>query len=162
VSAPPADVRQGCRHGQLVAAVFIFAVVMYAFFVEMMAQAFAPFRGFAPEIDLGVSRIVLGALAVMSLALGRVLRDKLGAALVVPITPMRRTSAVTRRLFTGSLFTLLLTEAIAVYGLVLFMLGGRRLDFYAFAALSLVAFVVHFPRLSVWEDRARKLSRFTS
>jgi len=156
----PADVRQGCRHAQLVTVVFMVAVVMYAFFVEMMRQAFAPFRGFAPEVDLGVSRVVLGALAILSLAVGRVLRDKLGAALVVPITPMPRTSPVTRRLFTGSLLTLLLSEAIAVYGLVLFLLGGRQLDFYAFAALSLVSLIVHFPRRAQWEDRARKLSRF--
>jgi len=160
VSIPPADVRQGCRHAQLVAAVFMVTAVMYAFFIEMMRQAFAPFRGFAPDVDLGVLRVVLAVLAVLSLALGRVLRDKVGATLLVPITPMRRTSPVTRRLFTGSLLTLLLSEAIAVYGLVLFLLGGRPLDFYAFAALSLVSLVVHFPRRAQWEDRARKLSRF--
>lgn len=159
MSALPGDVRQGCRHAQLVAAVLVFAVVMCVLFVEMIGHAYAPFRGFAPEVNLGAFRVVLGALAIMSLGVGRLLRDRLGSATLVAITPTRRSSPVTRRLFTESLISLALSESVALYGVVLFLLGGRRLDFYAFAVLSLAALAMHFPRRSQWEDRARKISR---
>jgi hypothetical protein len=43
----------------------------------------------------------------------------------------------------------------AVYGLVLFLIGGRPLDFYGFAFVSLLAMAVHFPRLARWEEWAR-------
>jgi hypothetical protein len=35
------------------------------------------------------------------------------------------------------------SEAIAVFGIVLFLLGGRWADFYAFAMVSLAVFVFH-------------------
>jgi len=159
MSAPPGDVRQGCRHAQLVAVVLVLAVVMCVLLVGMIGHAYAPFRGFAPEVDLRAFRIVLGVLAVMSLVAGRVLRDALGAVSLVQIAPTREASLVTRRLFTESLVSLALSESIALYGVVLFVLGGARLDFYAFAALSLAAFAMLFPRRSQWEDRARQLSR---
>jgi hypothetical protein len=48
---------------------------------------------------------------------------------------------------------------VAIYGLVLFLIGGRPLDFYGFAFVSLVAMAVHFPRLTPWEVRARDAAR---
>jgi hypothetical protein len=159
MSVAPSDVARGCRHAQLVAVVLVVAVLMCVLFVEMIAFAYAPFRGFAPELDLRAFRIVLGALAIMSLLFGRLLRDALGSAPLVQIAPTRNASPVTRRLFTESLISFGLSELIAFYGVVLFLLGGSRLDFYAFAVLSLAAFAMLFPRRSRWEDRARLLAR---
>ncbi|HEU4371647.1 MAG TPA: hypothetical protein VFV05_25775 [Methylomirabilota bacterium] len=48
------------------------------------------------------------------------------------IGPTLDASTVTGRLFNESVIELALSEAIAVYGLILFLLGGRRLDFYGF------------------------------
>lgn len=158
MSVPPTDVRQGCRRAQLVGAGLVLAVMMYAVVVEQLGRGFAPFHGFAPDVPVGVLRIALLAAAIANLVVGRVLRHKLGAA-APAITPTRDASAVTRRLFTESVIELALSEAVAVYGLILFLLGGRPLDFYGFAALSLVAFALYFPRQSRWEDRARELSR---
>ena len=60
------------------------------------------------------------------------------------------------RLLTASIVALAMCEAIAIYGLVLFLLGGRRADFYGFAAFALVGFAVYFPRRSQWEGRAHR------
>jgi hypothetical protein len=141
--------------------VLVLAVVMYAFIVESLGRAFAPFHGLAPDVNLGVLRIVLVAMAVANLGVARLLRHRLRLAPTpaLAITPTRRTSPLVQRLFTERLVDLVLSESIAVYGLVLFLLGGRPLDFYGFAALSLVAFAVYFPRLSQWEDRAREQRR---
>jgi len=50
-----------------------------------------------------------------------------------------------------------LSEAIAIYGLVLFLLGGQPLGF---AAVALVVLASQFPRLSRWgEDQAREARR---
>ena len=58
-------------------------------------------------------------------------------------------------LFTISVVVLALCLAVAIYGLVLFLIGGRGLDFYTFAFVSLLAMAVHFPRLAQWEEWAK-------
>ena len=42
--------------------------------------------------------------------------------------------------------------------LVLFLIGGRGLDFYTFAFVSLLAMAVHFPRLAQWEEWAKDMA----
>jgi hypothetical protein len=41
---------------------------------------------------------------------------------------------------------------VVIYGLMLFLMGGRSSDFYFFMALSLVFFAVYFPRYGQWEE----------
>jgi hypothetical protein len=52
-----------------------------------------------------------------------------------------------------------LAEASAVLGLVLFVLAGRRQDFYLLAGWSLVLQLAHFPRYARWEEAARTAAR---
>jgi hypothetical protein len=52
-----------------------------------------------------------------------------------------------------------LAEAAAVIGLVLFLLAGRRLDFYLLAGWSLLLQLFHFPRYERWEEAARTAAR---
>jgi hypothetical protein len=52
---------------------------------------------------------------------------------------------------TASVITFALSEAIAVLGLVLFLLGGARWDYYGFMAGSLLAFALYSPRRHDWE-----------
>lgn len=47
----------------------------------------------------------------------------------------------------------------AVLGLVLFLLAGLRADFYLLWLLALAAMLVHFPRRTLYEDRARTARR---
>ena len=52
---------------------------------------------------------------------------------------------------TGAVISYALCESVAIYGLVLFFLGGQALDFYLFMGLSLLFFLVYFPRYATWE-----------
>jgi hypothetical protein len=56
---------------------------------------------------------------------------------------------------TASIVSLTMCLAIAVYGLVLFLIGGRPMDFYGFALVALLGLAVFFPRQSQWEEWAR-------
>jgi len=57
-----------------------------------------------------------------------------------------------QKLFTAAIVSLAFCESVAIYGLVLFIIGGISLDFYLFAFLSLIFFAVYFPRYSRWEE----------
>ena len=57
-----------------------------------------------------------------------------------------------QKLFTAAIVSLAFCESVAIYGLVLFIIGGISLDFYLFAFLSLIFFAVYFPRYSQWEE----------
>jgi hypothetical protein len=51
-----------------------------------------------------------------------------------------------------TLVCLALAESIAVYGLILFLLGREPLDFYFFLLVSLLSFTLAFPRLDRWRQ----------
>ena len=63
--------------------------------------------------------------------------------------------SVLARLRTGAVTAAALAEAPAVLGLVLFLLGGRRVDFYLLAGWSLLLQWFHFPRYERWEEAVR-------
>ncbi|MBW1991699.1 MAG: hypothetical protein JRI59_06220, partial [Deltaproteobacteria bacterium] len=44
-----------------------------------------------------------------------------------------------------------LCEAVAVFGLVLFLLTGNWQVFYIFFAFSLLLFYLHYPKYEAWE-----------
>ncbi|MFZ2961011.1 MAG: hypothetical protein WA705_29375 [Candidatus Ozemobacteraceae bacterium] len=54
--------------------------------------------------------------------------------------------------------TLAICEAVAVYGLVLFLLGKRPEDFFMFLGFSLVLFILYFPKYSQWQEWEARLS----
>ena len=60
--------------------------------------------------------------------------------------PSASADEITRRLSTASIVSLAIGMSIAINGLVLFLIGGRPLDFYGFAVVSLLALAVYFPR----------------
>jgi len=55
-------------------------------------------------------------------------------------------------LMTSAIIGYALCESVAIFGLVLFFLTQKSLDFYLFLGLSLTLFAVFFPRLSQWEE----------
>jgi len=58
-------------------------------------------------------------------------------------------------LSTTAIITLALCEAVAVLGLVLFLLAGQGMDFYIFMVISLGFFYLFFPQYEQWEERIR-------
>jgi hypothetical protein len=57
-----------------------------------------------------------------------------------------------QKLITVSVVTFALCESVAVYGLVLFLVGRSASDFYLFLLISIFYFAVFFPRYGAWEE----------
>jgi hypothetical protein len=50
------------------------------------------------------------------------------------------------------------SEAVAIFGLILYLLGGQRADLYGFCAVSMVGLLLTWPRRAVWEATFRELA----
>jgi hypothetical protein len=153
------DLRAGCRRAQYLGALFVVSIAIYAEVLHMIAVQHGPFAGFAPSIDIGLIRILFAVVVVADFVVLRIVTPILLKNPSVRVPPIAGSSPVTQRLFTASIVGLAICETSAILGVALFLLGGRWSDFYGFAAVSLAGFVVYFPRLSRWEDRARDISR---
>lgn len=120
----------------MVASVFIYAVV-----VEVMQRALAPFTGLAA---LSASQVQVLKYVLVGLALGHFFLLKSLPKVLAPPTAAR--------LFLTAILTFALCEAVALYGLVFFLLSGRVFDFYLFFALSLFYFYFFYPKYQEWEQ----------
>lgn len=157
MNGAPADLAKGCRQAQLVGGALVGSIVVDAVIVELIRATRAPFGGFAPHVPIGTLRMVLIVLAIADLVAIRFVRAQmLGAARGA--APATNASHRARGLFTVSVVLLALCLAVAIYGLVLFLIGGRGLDFYTFAFVSLLAMAVHFPRLAQWEEWVKDMA----
>ena len=153
-AAPPRDaLAKACRTAQVIGAQFILSLGIYAFVIDQIQRTRAPFAGFVPGAPRDLLRWIFLALALAGLWLARVMQRSI---LANPATPL------VGRLSSAAIVALALCEAIAIYGVVLFLLSGRVSDYYLFAALALVGFGIYFPRREAWQERARAMTRDTA
>jgi F0F1-type ATP synthase membrane subunit c/vacuolar-type H+-ATPase subunit K len=119
----------------------IASVFLYAGVVEVLKRTMAPFAGIARLAPAQVITIkyLFVALAIGNFFLIKFMQKILGAR-----------SA--QQLMVAAIVTFALSEAVAILGLVLFLLAGQTLDFYTFMFLSLFYFWFFFPRYQDWED----------
>jgi hypothetical protein len=123
----------------LIGSVFIYAVV-----VEVLKRALAPFPGFTTLTPAQVQMLkyIFVALAIATFFIIKFIQKILGARSI-------------EQLVQAAIITFILSESIAVFGLVLFLLAGKRLDFYLFMFLSLFYFWFFFPKYQDWEAQLR-------
>ncbi len=119
----------------LIGSVFIYAVV-----VEVLKRALAPFSGLA---DLTPGQGQMLKYIFVALAIGHFFLIKFMQKILA-------TGSV-ERLFQAAVVTFALSEAVAIFGLVLFLLAGNAMDFYLFMFLSLFYFWFFFPKYQDWE-----------
>jgi hypothetical protein len=154
--APGADdLWRAYKMARAVAGALGLSLGVYLVVAHAIASSHAPFDGFAAAEQRMVWRLVCIALAVVTILAGRVVRARiLAGGPTLHVAPHRHVSPVAQRLFTATLVTLALWEAVAVLGFVGFLLTGSLLDFYVFVALAAAGVVAHFPRYSRWESYA--------
>jgi len=118
------------------------SVFLYAGVVEALKRTLAPFAGFATLTPTHVQTLkyVFVALAIGDFFLIKSMQKVLGGR-----------SA--QQLMTAAIVIFALSEAVAIFGLVLFLLAGQAMDFYTFMFLSLFYFWFFFPKYRDWEDR---------
>ena len=120
----------------------IAAVFVYAGVVELIKWQLAPFAGFAKLDPRTVGLLTYGFLALAAAQFGII-------KVVQKILPTRSADNLTQ----AAVITFALCEAVAVLGLVLFLLAGNPMDFYIFMLISLGFFYLFFPKYKQWEQR---------
>jgi hypothetical protein len=120
----------------------IAAVFVYAGVVELIKWQWAPFAGFA-RLDprtVGLLKYAFLALAAAQFGIIKVVQK---------IVPAKSTDNLPQ----AAIITFALCEAVAVLGLVLFLLTGNAMDFYILMTISLGFFYLFFPKYDQWEQR---------
>jgi len=119
----------------------IAAVFVYAGVVELIKWQLAPFAGFAKLDPHTVGLLKYGFLALAAAQFGII-------KVLQKILPTRSADNLTQ----AAVITFALCEAVAVLGLVLFLLAGNALDFYVSMVISLGFFYLFFPKYEQWEQ----------
>jgi F0F1-type ATP synthase membrane subunit c/vacuolar-type H+-ATPase subunit K len=123
------------------------SVGIYAFILFQVTQGQPP-----RELDPPVMLYALAGVALAMMAVIPVLRSKMlppireAKSLDEPVPEDEKVQAAVAKLFTASIVTWALCESIAIYGLVLAFLSFQMKYFFAFAAASLVNFLIYRPR----------------
>jgi F0F1-type ATP synthase membrane subunit c/vacuolar-type H+-ATPase subunit K len=108
----------------MMGSVFIYLVV-----VEVLKRTLAPFAGLA---DFTPAQVQMLKYIFVALAIGHFF--------VIRFVQKILSTGSMEGLFRAAVVTFALSEAVAIYGLVLFLLSGRAMDFYLFMFLSLFYF----------------------
>lgn len=128
----------------LITLAMLSSLVVYATIVEILRSSAAAVRGVE---NLGVIRVIFFVLGAVHFLTARIFRE-----VMLRKKPGESIEKLLSRLTRASIFTSALCEVPAVLGLVLFIIGGQRGDFYMLGLMSLVMFAVYFPRMSQWND----------
>ena len=118
------------------------AVFVYAGVVELIKWRLAPFAGFA-RLDprtVGLLKYAFLALAAAQYGIIKAIRK---------ILPVKSADNLAQ----AAVITFALCEAVALLGLVLFLLAGNSMDFYIFMVISLGFFYLVFRKYEQWEHR---------
>jgi hypothetical protein len=143
------DLRRTYRQTAIVCGAIAASVLVYAVAVEVLRSQRSPG---GVGVDVGLLRYAFYLIAGVEGLAVPVVRRRIETGPGCPGT-------VLVRLRTGAMAGAALAEASAVLGLVLFVLAGRRQDFYLLAGWSLVLQLAHFPRYARWEEAARTAAR---
>jgi F0F1-type ATP synthase membrane subunit c/vacuolar-type H+-ATPase subunit K len=159
------ELQTAYRRTAVIGAAMMSTLVMYAVVGLAIASTQDPFEGFVSLEDDGLLRNLFLGLSLFQVVAVQIIR---GRALRVPDPSSRFPNAKTStspqlvsRLVSTSIVTFALAESIAVYGLVLFLLNGKSTDFFVFLGLSLLAFIMFFPKYHQWEQWMRRQQPIT-
>ncbi len=136
---PPQSLQQQFKTTNYIGLAMMAAVFLYAGLVLAVDQGYIPYKGLS-NIDIGILDKVKYILLVLSIVHYFIIRffQKISfkSAAYLPA---------------GSVLTFALCEAVAIYGLVLFLLSGNSTDFFLFMLISLLYFYLLYPKYGDWE-----------
>jgi hypothetical protein len=148
------DLKKAYLTSTIVNSAIIASLVVYVVVAEMIKAQYEPFEGFVKGFDLPPLRYALYVLALVQL----MVMIKIRGILLRKISFDGPEEAISR-LSRTSLITSALCEAPAIFGLVLYLLGGLSRDFYVLLAWSGFLFFLYFPRYSNWESWVKSARR---
>lgn len=141
------DLKRAYKISAIVGMAIIGSFLIYVVFVEVIASQQVSLLDAMTAANMGMMRYIFYALSIVSVVILRIIR---GAMLRKSPTDDRQ--ALIGKLQKTSLLTTALCEGPAIFGLVLFLLGGGRRDFYFLLIVSFILLFMSFPRLKNWES----------
>ena len=145
------DLKRQFKIALLIYVAMLGAVFCYGLAAFMIKGQFSPAVPFDHKTT-AIFKSVLLILSVVELGLAWPLRNWiLSKEIKVGAGESTGLSSPVSRLFTCSVLTYALCEAVAISGLVLFMMTKNLSDYYLFGLISLTGFAVYLPRFSQWE-----------
>jgi Ca2+/Na+ antiporter len=106
-------------------------------------------------VDISILRYLLGGLSIGSVFGIKFFRKLFlhnRARLQLNRFPYKAFSPDLQRLMFVSVTTFAFCESVAIFGLVLFLVGRTSTDFYVLLVFSLILFATFFPKYSEWES----------
>jgi F0F1-type ATP synthase membrane subunit c/vacuolar-type H+-ATPase subunit K len=141
------ELRRGYRLATIIGIAMISCLLIYAFIVEFI-KVNVNININLPSSMVDLLRYLFFGIAIVEFFLIRFLRSHM-----ISGPP---SAAKIQKLLSMTIFTYALCESVAIYGLILFLIGGRRFDFYSLMILSLIFFAIYFPRYAQWEESLQK------
>lgn len=144
------DLKKAHQMSAVIHIAFMATLVIYILIVEILRGSLQDFRRSTESINLAWVRYIFFALGLAQIFFIRFMRETLSRGM---------TSANARVLIAHlnriSILSSALCEVPAFLGLVLFFIGSSTRDFYVLTFISVVLFVLYFPRYPNWEEWIR-------
>ena len=129
---------------------FMLSLVVYFVVFKALEASIIDFQGMMEKIDFPWLRYAFYALGLVQIFLIKFIRETATRTITTVDT-----QTLINHLQRMSVISAALCEVPAILGWVLFFLGGSSRDFYILLLMSLVIFVLYFPRYANWEDWIR-------
>ena len=129
----------------ILAAVMIGSVFLYAGLVELLPRLDTAPGPSADSETVELVRQVFRGLALVNFLALAWLGGRIRRPVGEPVARLASLKSLT-------IVRLALAESIAIYGLVLFFVSGDSMDFYFLLLLSLLSFILAFPRRDRWKE----------
>ena len=136
------ELEKGLSMLKMIWGALVASLLVYIFIAPMMLETSQV--NFPPEA-YDTLRKALYSIAFVTLAVTWFFRRMLLAASAPKQTKSRQHPAI-QRYTTAMIIALAMSEAIGIYGLILFLLGKNQVDLYLLTALSAAAMTLYFPR----------------
>ena len=131
------------------------SLLIFAAIVETLKATTFESLGFLSPSTLDLLRYLFFGLAFIEFFVIRIIKNLIlsrGGRISTLSSQGDPYLAKVQKLLTAAIVSFAFCESVAIYGLVLFIIGGSSLDFYVFVFLSLIFFAVYFPRYPQWEE----------
>ncbi len=143
------DLKKAYLTSTIVNSAIIASLLVYVAVTEIIKAQYVSFEGFVSSLNLTPLRYGLYVLALIQLMVIIKIRG-----ILFKKTSFENIEEVIIKLSRASIITSALCEVPALYGLILFLLGGYSKDFYILLIWSGFLFFLYFPRYSNWKKWA--------
>jgi len=150
------ELDKGMTMLKIIWAALAMSLLMYVFAVPLILRDTA--INFPPEVynDL---RVMMYGLACVTMAASWFVRRLLLAVKTPPKPAKSRQHPAIQRYTTAMIVALSMTEAIGIYGLILYLLGKNQTDLYLLTVLSAAGMTMYFPRKEEVIGLAEQMNR---